>query len=203
VQLLDAHAHPEVSLHSHSLADYMQRIYGADWPGVAELMLASADKLAKAGAYGSQALPELRLRRTAPAAGAVIGGRRSASGQSAAVRAALVKNASRPPAVSRHAAVSSLEACSTPALQPEPPTPLASQPGRYRTTLNGEQPLTVAVFPVRQLNSPSQQHSGRSGAKEICAPTTGLKALQTLPVAGARRRNLQSSSSIAVDAIRR
>jgi hypothetical protein len=50
VQLLDAHAHPDVSLHSHSLADYMQRIYGADWPGVAELMLASADKLAKAGA---------------------------------------------------------------------------------------------------------------------------------------------------------
>jgi aspartate racemase len=44
------HAHPEVSLHTHSLADYMVRIYRGDWPGVAELMLSAADKLAKAGA---------------------------------------------------------------------------------------------------------------------------------------------------------
>jgi hypothetical protein len=120
VQLLGAHAHPEVSLHSHSLADYMQRIYGTDWPGVAELMLASADKLAKAGAYGRQALPELRLRRTAPAAGAVIGGRRSASGQSAAVRAALVKNASRPPAVRHHAAVADCNAAGSGLSRPTP-----------------------------------------------------------------------------------
>jgi hypothetical protein len=33
-------------------------------------------------------------------------------------------------------------------------------------------------------------HSGRLGAKEISAPTTGIKVLQALPVAGARRRNL-------------
>ncbi|HUJ85703.1 MAG TPA: amino acid racemase [Burkholderiales bacterium] len=45
-----AHAHPEVSLHTHSLADYMQRIYRGDWQGVGELMLLAADKLAKAGA---------------------------------------------------------------------------------------------------------------------------------------------------------
>jgi len=48
--LLGPHDHPEVSLHSHSLATYMQRIYANDWAGVAELMLSSAEKLARAGA---------------------------------------------------------------------------------------------------------------------------------------------------------
>jgi aspartate racemase len=48
--VLGAHDHPEVSLHSHSLAQYMKSIDRADWAGVAELMLSSADKLAKAGA---------------------------------------------------------------------------------------------------------------------------------------------------------
>ena len=48
--VLGAHDHPEVSLHSHSLAEYMKRIDTVDWAGVAELMLSSADKLAKAGA---------------------------------------------------------------------------------------------------------------------------------------------------------
>src|SRR6478672_12255237 len=48
--VLGAHDHPEVSLHSHSLAEYMKRIDAGDWAGVAELMLSSADKLAKAGA---------------------------------------------------------------------------------------------------------------------------------------------------------
>ena len=48
--LLGAHDHPEVSLHSHSLAEYMKRIDTGDWAGVAELMLSSADNLAKAGA---------------------------------------------------------------------------------------------------------------------------------------------------------
>ncbi|MGA3049749.1 MAG: amino acid racemase [Terracidiphilus sp.] len=48
--LLGPHAHPEVSMHSHSLADYMQCIYRNDWEGVAELMLASANKLATIGA---------------------------------------------------------------------------------------------------------------------------------------------------------
>ena len=45
-----AHAHPEVSMHTPSLADYMAHIYRGDWPGVGELMLASAHKLAKSGA---------------------------------------------------------------------------------------------------------------------------------------------------------
>jgi aspartate racemase len=48
--LLGAHAHPEVSMHTHSLADYMACIYRGDWPGVGELMLASATKLATIGA---------------------------------------------------------------------------------------------------------------------------------------------------------
>lgn len=48
--LLGAHAHPEVSVHTHSLADYMNRIYEDDWQGVAELMLSSAGKLASIGA---------------------------------------------------------------------------------------------------------------------------------------------------------
>ena len=50
-QLLGAaHAHPEVSLHTPPLADYMNRIYEGDWDGVGEMMLASARKLADMGA---------------------------------------------------------------------------------------------------------------------------------------------------------
>jgi aspartate racemase len=48
--VLGTHDHPEVSMHTHPLARYMERIYAGDWPGVAELMLSSADKLAKGGA---------------------------------------------------------------------------------------------------------------------------------------------------------
>jgi aspartate racemase len=48
--LLGPHDHPEISLHSHSLGDYMQCIYRDDWRGVGELMLSSANKLAKIGA---------------------------------------------------------------------------------------------------------------------------------------------------------
>jgi aspartate racemase len=49
-QLLGAHDHPEVSMHTHSLAEYMKCIYRDDWQGVGELMLSSANKLAKIGA---------------------------------------------------------------------------------------------------------------------------------------------------------
>jgi aspartate racemase len=49
-QMVGCHDHPEVSLHSYSLAQYMKCIDGGDWAGVAELMLASAEKLARAGA---------------------------------------------------------------------------------------------------------------------------------------------------------
>ena len=48
--LLGPHAHPEVSMHTHPLADYMDCIYRGDWQGVAELMLSSANKLAAIGA---------------------------------------------------------------------------------------------------------------------------------------------------------
>lgn len=47
-QMIGKHDHPEVSLHSFSLAEYMKYINSGDWAGVAELMLRSAEKLAKA-----------------------------------------------------------------------------------------------------------------------------------------------------------
>jgi aspartate racemase len=48
-RMLGPHDHPEVSLHSHSLAKYMQYVRVGDWAGVAELMLSSAEKLARGG----------------------------------------------------------------------------------------------------------------------------------------------------------
>jgi len=47
---LGGHDHPEVSLHTHSLGEYMRRIERGDWRGVGDLMLSSARKLAAAGA---------------------------------------------------------------------------------------------------------------------------------------------------------
>ncbi|HUP48106.1 MAG TPA: amino acid racemase [Thermoanaerobaculia bacterium] len=49
-QLLGAHAHPEVTMHTYPLADYLLHIERGDWSGVGELMLSSAAKLAGAGA---------------------------------------------------------------------------------------------------------------------------------------------------------
>ena len=49
-RFLGPHGHPEVSLHTHSLADYVECLDRGDRKGVAELMLSSAHKLAKAGA---------------------------------------------------------------------------------------------------------------------------------------------------------
>jgi aspartate racemase len=49
-EMLGAHSHPEISLHSYSLAEYMKYIERGDWAGVAELMMSSAEKLAHAGA---------------------------------------------------------------------------------------------------------------------------------------------------------
>ena len=49
-QFLGPHAHPEVSTHTPSLADYTRCLDRDDWPGIAELMLASANKLAAIGA---------------------------------------------------------------------------------------------------------------------------------------------------------
>ncbi len=72
--LLGAHAHPEVSMHTHPLADYMARIYRGDWEGVGELMLSSAGKLATIGADFlicpdntiHQALPHVGTRSPLP-----------------------------------------------------------------------------------------------------------------------------------------
>jgi aspartate racemase len=47
---MGTHDHPEVSLHTHSLEEYMKAIRRDDWEGVARLMLSSAEKLASAGA---------------------------------------------------------------------------------------------------------------------------------------------------------
>ena len=48
--LMGRHMHPEITMHTHCLGEYMEYIYRDDWQGVADLMLSSADKLAKAGA---------------------------------------------------------------------------------------------------------------------------------------------------------
>jgi len=49
-RLLGPHAHPEVSMHTHSLADYVRYLEREDWQGVGALMLISANKLATIGA---------------------------------------------------------------------------------------------------------------------------------------------------------
>ena len=48
--MMGRHDHPEVTMHTHSLALYMNSIYAGNWQGVADLMLSSAEKLAKTGA---------------------------------------------------------------------------------------------------------------------------------------------------------
>ncbi|ALN56403.1 aspartate racemase [Lysobacter enzymogenes] len=48
--LLGPHAHPDIALHGHSLADYVACLERGDLDGVGELMLASARKLERAGA---------------------------------------------------------------------------------------------------------------------------------------------------------
>ncbi len=48
--MMGRHDHPEVSMHTHSLAQYMNCIYAGNWQGVADLMLSSARKLVRTGA---------------------------------------------------------------------------------------------------------------------------------------------------------
>ena len=48
--LLGPHAHPEISMHTPSLADYVRCLDTGDIEGVGDLMLASARKLARCGA---------------------------------------------------------------------------------------------------------------------------------------------------------
>lgn len=48
--LMGEHMHPEVSMHTHPLGEYMVHIRAGNWKGVAQLMLSSARKLADIGA---------------------------------------------------------------------------------------------------------------------------------------------------------
>jgi aspartate racemase len=48
--LLGPRAHPEISMHTHPLAEYEKFLDKDDWHGVGELMLSSATKLAAIGA---------------------------------------------------------------------------------------------------------------------------------------------------------
>ena len=83
-QLMGPHAHPEVSMHTHSLADYVERLDRGDRAGVAELMLSSAHKLARAGADFlicpdntiHQAMAHRAATLAAPVAAHCRGGRR-------------------------------------------------------------------------------------------------------------------------------
>jgi aspartate racemase len=73
-RLLGPHAHPEVSMHTPSLAEYVECLDRGDLQGVGELMLASARKLAKTGADFlvcpdntiHQALPLIEARSPLP-----------------------------------------------------------------------------------------------------------------------------------------
>jgi aspartate racemase len=47
---LGRYAHPEITLHAFSFAKHMRLLERGDWPGVAELLLASAHELAATGA---------------------------------------------------------------------------------------------------------------------------------------------------------
>src|SRR5690348_1994344 len=50
VALLGGYQHPEITLHTLPLAEYMQRIEGGAWDEVGRLLLASAAKVVAAGA---------------------------------------------------------------------------------------------------------------------------------------------------------
>jgi len=49
-RLLGPHAHPEISLHTPSFAEYLKCMRANDWDGVGELLLTSANKVARMGA---------------------------------------------------------------------------------------------------------------------------------------------------------
>jgi aspartate racemase len=49
-RIMGSHEHPEITMHTHSLASYMNCVYRDDWQGVADLMLSSARKLQSTGA---------------------------------------------------------------------------------------------------------------------------------------------------------
>ena len=48
--VMGEHQHPQITIHSFPLADYMCFVSGQDWEGVAGLLLESAERVARAGA---------------------------------------------------------------------------------------------------------------------------------------------------------
>jgi aspartate racemase len=48
--LLGPHAHPEITMHTYPLSDYMRHIDAGRWDDVGSMLLASAEKLRQAGA---------------------------------------------------------------------------------------------------------------------------------------------------------
>lgn len=48
--LMGEHNHPQITMHSIPMAEYMPHLYNDDWAAVAELMLVSAEKVARTGA---------------------------------------------------------------------------------------------------------------------------------------------------------
>lgn len=49
-KVMGRHNHPEISMHTHPLGEYMKFIYRKNWEGVAGLMSSSAQKLKNSGA---------------------------------------------------------------------------------------------------------------------------------------------------------
>ncbi|HKC11517.1 MAG TPA: aspartate/glutamate racemase family protein, partial [Vicinamibacteria bacterium] len=49
-EVLGEHDHPEVSMHTYPLAEWMRPIYRGDWAAVGDMMLSSAAKLKAIGA---------------------------------------------------------------------------------------------------------------------------------------------------------
>ncbi|HWP76092.1 MAG TPA: aspartate/glutamate racemase family protein, partial [Methylomirabilota bacterium] len=49
-ELFGRHGHPEVTLHTYSLADYMRHIDADDWHAVGDMVLASVAHLQRSGA---------------------------------------------------------------------------------------------------------------------------------------------------------
>ena len=48
--VMGEYQHPQITIHSFPLADYMRFLSKLDWEGVAGLLLESAEKVARAGA---------------------------------------------------------------------------------------------------------------------------------------------------------
>jgi len=73
-EIMGRHAHPEITMHTHPLNEYMDCIYRNDWDGVASLMFSSAQKLERAGAVFMicpdntihQALPIVQQKSSMP-----------------------------------------------------------------------------------------------------------------------------------------